>query len=100
MKNAIVLGSGRSGTSMLAGSIAGTGCFVGDDPYPGRESNPKGFFEAHDVNGINEWLIASVEPRESKLAAWQRWLSVLPVGTRFAPKPEIVARMRALVARR
>jgi len=44
MKNCIILGSGRSGTSMVAGTLAKSGYFMGDNLYPARESNPKGFF--------------------------------------------------------
>ncbi|MBI5431764.1 MAG: glycosyltransferase [Planctomycetes bacterium] len=100
MHDLVILGSGRSGTSMLAGLFAHAGWFVGDDPYPGREANPKGFFEARDVNGINEWLIASVEPRSTDLGAWQRWLSVLPDGVEFRVPAELAERMRRLCARR
>ena len=52
MKNSIVLGCGRSGTSLLAGAIARAGAFVGEDPYPARDANPMGFFESADVNGV------------------------------------------------
>jgi len=99
VKNAVVLGSGRSGTSMLAGTIAGAGYFVGEEPYAGRASNEKGFFEAQDVNGVNERLIASVEARGGDLGAWQRWLAQLPVGQRFDVPSELRERMRRLVSR-
>lgn len=99
MRNAIILGSGRSGTSMLAGLFANAGYFVGDDPYPGRESNPKGFFETKAVNGINEGLIAGAMPRDLELGAWQRWLATMPVGTQFVSTPEVRARMQRLTAR-
>lgn len=100
MNDLVILGSGRSGTSMLAGLFAHAGWYVGDDPYPGRDANPKGFFEARDVNGVNEELIASVEPRGTDLGAWQRWLAVLPSTVEFRPRPELVARIERLVARR
>jgi len=58
MKNCIILGSGRSGTSMLAGCLAKSGYFMGDNLYPAREANPKGFFEDPEINAINEMLIA------------------------------------------
>ncbi len=99
MKNVVVVGSGRSGTSMVAGALARAGYFVGEDPYPGRDANPKGFFEARDVNGVNEWLIASVESRDAKLCAWQRWLSIVPESAKFEPEPALVERMRRLTAR-
>lgn len=79
MRNVLILGSGRSGTSMLAGAFAHAGWHVGADPYPGRSSNPKGFFESKEINGVNEYLLALGAP-ELKLGAWQRWLAELPTG--------------------
>ena len=45
MKNIFITGSGRRGTSMLAGLFSQAGYFFGDKLYPPREANPKGFFE-------------------------------------------------------
>ncbi|MCE9596106.1 MAG: glycosyltransferase [Planctomycetes bacterium] len=100
MHDLVILGSGRSGTSMLAGLFAHAGWFVGDDSYPGRDANPKGFFESKDVNGVNEWLIASVEPRGGALGAWQRWLSALPEDVAFRAPVELRERMQRLCSRR
>lgn len=58
MKNCLVLGSGRSGTSMLGGILHQVGYFMGDDLYPPRESNPRGFFESPRINAINEAILA------------------------------------------
>jgi len=45
MKNIIILGSGRSGTSMVAGTLSNKNHFMGDDLLsPHEKSNPKGFF--------------------------------------------------------
>ena len=57
MKNCLILGFGRSGTSLMAGILHHTGYFLGDDLYPPRESNPKGFFENELINGINEKIL-------------------------------------------
>lgn len=59
MKNIIILGSGRSGTSMLAGSLAKSGYNLGANAnYLGKnKANPKGFFEDYEVNTINEDII-------------------------------------------
>jgi hypothetical protein len=54
MRDCIVLGSGRSGTSMVAGALAKAGYFMGDRLYPARDANPLGFFEAPEINSINE----------------------------------------------
>ena len=60
MRNIIILGSGRSGTSMLAGCLSTSGYFMGDNLYKKRESNPKGFFENKEINTINEDILSLV----------------------------------------
>ena len=60
----MILGSGRSGTSMLAGILHQAGYFLGDKLYPGRESNPKGFFEWGRINRINEDILAAYHKRD------------------------------------
>ncbi len=59
MHNIIVLGSGRSGTSMITGILEKAGCFTGEksDYLKSNKSNPKGFFEDKDVNTINEDIL-------------------------------------------
>jgi GT2 family glycosyltransferase len=99
MRNCIVLGSGRSGTSMVAGTLARAGYFMGDRLYPGRDSNPRGFFEDPEVNGINEELLAPHVAASERLVAPQRWLARLD-RTVGAPLPDALRRrVRALVAR-
>jgi len=58
MKNCLILGCGRSGTSMLAGILHQAGYFMGDKLYLPRDSNPKGFFEWSAINKINEAILA------------------------------------------
>lgn len=58
MRNCLILGSGRSGTSMLSGILHQAGYFMGDKLYPGIPSNPKGFFEWREINRINELILA------------------------------------------
>lgn len=58
MKNCLILGSGRSGTSMLGGILHQAGYFMGDKLYLPRESNPRGFFEWKEINGINEDILS------------------------------------------
>ena len=50
VKNCLILGSGRSGTSMIAGILHKAGYFMGDNLYPPRSANPKGFFENWEIN--------------------------------------------------
>ncbi len=100
MRDAILLGSGRSGTSMLAGTLARAGWFSGARPYPPRSSNPKGFFESPDVNGVNEALLADVLPARPAWRAWQRWLAIPDAEASYAPDDLLAGRMAALAARR
>ena len=99
-RSVVVLGAGRSGTSMLAGTLAHSGWYVGEDPYPGRAANPKGFFETREVNGINEYLLAGAQKPEQRFAAWQRWLMRVPTGTTFTLPADLAARVRRLAERR
>jgi hypothetical protein len=54
----IILGCGRSGTSLMAGLLGKAGFFHGDCPLPADLSNPTGYFEDRTVEEINEELIA------------------------------------------
>ena len=109
-----MLGSGRSGTSLLAGSLARAGYHVGDDLIPASDANPTGFFEDREVNAINEMLLAQVTPARppgappaGDTALWGpetlwgwRWLAPVPLGTRV-PRPAALAdRMEAALAPR
>ena len=113
MHNVIILGSGRSGTSMVAGTLAKAGYFMGENLYPPRESNPKGFFENAEVNGINEALLAQVILRRPLIIPQrlrkiffrrrpirgQRWLARVPVGTYILVPSSIEERIRNLTQR-
>jgi hypothetical protein len=94
MRNALVLGSGRSGTSLLAGLFHESNYFSGENLWPPTVSNQLGYFEDVEINRINEDLLNKVAPwRPPGIvgALWpvhrdrprytQRWLSVLPPGT-------------------
>ncbi len=100
MRDLLVLGSGRSGTSMVAGTLAASGWWVGDDPYPGRAANPKGFFETAEINGINEELLARVLPAEPRFAHGQRWLCTLPSGVEPRADEALSSRIARLAAHR
>ncbi|MBK7876625.1 MAG: glycosyltransferase [Planctomycetes bacterium] len=99
MRNVIILGSGRSGTSMLAGTLAAAGYELGGTPYAAREANPKGFFETSAVNGVNEELLASALPRHPRYAAGQRWLCELPLDARLTSTPDLDARIARLASK-
>ncbi|MBO8130500.1 MAG: sulfotransferase [Candidatus Marinimicrobia bacterium] len=109
MRNVLILGSGRSGTSMVAGTLASAGYFMGDRLYPPRHSNPKGFFEDPEINGINEKLISLVTPNRPPIIGkyffrarpvyGQRWLSRVPLSVRWKMTREIEERIWRVVYR-
>src|SRR5271157_6074149 len=110
-RNCIILGSGRSGTSLAAGILAKAGYFMGCSIWPANEGNPKGQFEDEEINGINEHLLAQVLPERSKWAWWgtkdparrlgnlQRWLAALPVTVSIPCPPRLAGRIEAATAR-
>lgn len=100
MRDCFVLGSGRSGTSMVAGALARAGYFMGAELFRPRISNPKGFFEDPEVNGINEALLAGAPDPESRFGEGQRWLARPDRGHAFVLEGELEQRAKALVARR
>jgi len=104
MKNCIILGSGRCGTSMVAGALAKAGYYMGHGlSILPSESHPKGQFESPEINGINEELLAQIIPEKPNLfglGKWffhrqlnqgQRWLARLSVGTEI-PSPHDIIR--------
>ncbi len=110
-RNCLILGSGRSGTSMAAGLLAHAGYFMGDEIWPANEGNPKGQFEDREVNTINDRLIAvsaGAAPRRLRtllfgeapvLGDLQHWVAVLPPGRAISCAPEMRKRIEALTAR-
>jgi len=98
-RNVVILGSGRSGTSLLAGTLARAGWYVGDDPYPGRPANPGGFFETAEINGLNEYLIARALRSHPPLGRMQRWLAVARAPLALEVPAHVEQRMRALASR-
>ena len=57
MRNIIILGTGRSGTSMVAASFRSSGAFMGDQLLPPTPSNPYGYYEDDMLNRLNNDLI-------------------------------------------
>lgn len=60
MRNCLVIGSGRSGTSMVAGILDKSGYNTGDDYLTPRDTNPSGFFEDETVNRVNDRIMRTV----------------------------------------
>jgi hypothetical protein len=67
-----VAGSGRSGTSLMAGILQQLGYHVPQPEVPADASNPKGFAEAQWVVDFHHRLLraARVHPSDARPAAW------------------------------
>jgi len=68
-----VIGSGRSGTSLVAGLFRNSGLYMGDNSYLTRSANPKGFFEDRGINSINEAIILQI--LQSDHIEYHGWLA-------------------------
>ena len=113
MNDCFIVGSGRSGTSMVAGLLAQSGYFMGNklDAYYG-DTNPKGFFEDPDINAINERILHPIIPRRPRepigrivfprrSVAWSLWLTyVSPEAVIPRPAPEILDWIRSYTIKR
>jgi hypothetical protein len=110
MKNCLILGSGRSGTSLAAGVLARAGYFMGDRLNPPNVTNPKGQFEDREVNLINEALLAPLTPTRpagmlgrlifrSRPRDGQRWLARIPLDTPIPASTPLTERMIGLTVR-
>lgn len=112
MHNCIILGSGRSGTSAVAGALisANEEYYVGGDFIPPRISNPDGTFEAICIRSINEDILARVVPERPSATAtetyrhipaqWQRWLARIPLETSIVSTVSIEDSIREQVRRK
>ena len=103
MRNCIILGSGRSGTSLAAGLLAKAGYYMGGKMIATRDANPKGFFEARQITRINEDILARTLWRRmllnrilgrGRLAWMQHWLAQVPVGTKIHANEAIRSRIQ------
>ncbi len=61
MKNCLIMGFGRSGTSLMGGILHQVGYYMGEELYPPRNTNPKGFFENAIINDINERILSKYD---------------------------------------
>lgn len=100
MRSCLVLGTGRSGTSLVTGMLARAGYDIGGEGYLARAANPYGFFETPQVNGLNELLLAPTVPAHPALSSGQLWLANPAREVPKAVSAELATRMEAAVARR
>lgn len=104
MRDCVVVGCGRSGTSLAAGLLARAGYNCGDDLLPADDGGPTGFFESRAVNAINEALLAQHDGElldrsgySRSLRDGERWLAVLPPDAVPAAPAELRAAMAEAV---
>ena len=57
MQNLIILGSGRSGTSMVTGLFRDTEAYFGTRFLPTKRANPYGYYEDVEINSLNNYII-------------------------------------------
>lgn len=57
MHNLLILGTGRSGTSMTAALFRDSGYFFGDHLLQSTRANPFGYYEDYGINVLNNQLI-------------------------------------------
>ena len=105
MHNCIILGSGRSGTSMASGVLSQCGYFMGNNLYSPDIANPKGYFEDQEINGINEDLLSKVVPKRpsgiigsfffrKRTAYWQHWLAKVPLYVSISSTHHLTERIK------
>jgi hypothetical protein len=101
MENCLVLGSGRSGTSMLAGTLAKCGYYFGDKLIPPRAANAKGFFESAVINNINEDILSQtpLKPLALKQRGY-RWVSIAPLNCKLANNKNIKQRIKKAIKKK
>lgn len=109
-KNLLIFGSGRSGTSMVAGLLKGSGYFFGNNfnYLASRAGNPKGFYEDLEVNTINEDILAKRMvniPEKIRRRFFPhftfyraRWLAKIPVYYEFNSNSIVKKRISKIVA--
>jgi len=61
MRNVIILGMHRSGTSMVAGALASVGLYAGESEelLADQQDNPHGFWERRDVVSLNDAILSA-----------------------------------------
>jgi hypothetical protein len=110
-RNVVVIGSGRSGSSLVAGLVASAGHHMGRRLVRANDANPRGFFEDFRTILVNEQLLApytdqSPPPRFTgqpihvqPLKELQRWLAVPPPDAVIAAPAELEPKMQATITR-
>src|SRR5579875_1354878 len=89
-KAVIVLGQGRSGTSLITSLLASLGVFV-ENTVPADEYNKKGYWESEQMVQINDEILCKFgEP-------WPNFYSMPPAWEMSEAVQPFVDRSRALI---
>jgi hypothetical protein len=111
MRNLLILGTGRSGTSMVAALFRKSGAYLGDNLLSARIGNPFGYYEDPDINRLNADVIAQILARSwtTRFLPWTvhpihrraeaSWLAAPWHLPRIQPDARATAAMRAKLAR-
>lgn len=100
-RSAVVLGAGRSGTSLVAGLLADAGLVTGHRLIPASPANPTGFHEDLDVNALNDELLAPhLGPEHDASGTRLAWLAALGGPLRLDATPGQRVRMAHLLRHR
>ena len=108
MKNCIVMGSGRSGTSLACGILSKAGYYMGENQMPPTPANPKGFFESWDIEQINEDVLRKIVKKKpmlinrflkKNLHKGHYWLSTVSLNKQLQTDDSIDQRIRKEVSR-
>jgi hypothetical protein len=108
-RNVVVVGSGRSGTSLVAGLVATAGHHMGGHLLKANDFNPRGFFEDYRTLLLNEKLLAphTTEPAAARFTAapvlarplgqMQRWLAALPLEVEVRAPAGLEPKLRSTI---
>lgn len=95
MRSAVVVGSGRSGTSLVTGLLADAGLNLGDELLPPSVANRTGYQEDPRVNALNDEFLAPLLGPEHRFTGTRlAWLAVLPDSAEPAADAAQVRAMR------
>lgn len=110
-RNVLIMGSGRSGTSLAAGALATGDYYMGDNLLEADSGNPKGYFEDRRVNNVNEDILDPLVPGQplgivgellfpDRLKYGRRWIAEIPLEAEIPEPDGIEEEIRRLVGRR
>lgn len=71
-RSLLVVGTHRSGTSLVAGMLSKLGVFVGDDLLGPSDANPKGHFEDREFLALNDEIVRDWKRPNSAISGAQR----------------------------